>query len=113
MSEPTADWIEKAKESHGRLGKVKINEQTYIFRQLKRKEHIEIQKTVFPNGVPSDPQTIKAEENEAIEDKIIGTCVIWPEKLDVLNEMAGVPQSLTPSILLFSGFGPPQEPEEI
>jgi hypothetical protein len=113
MSEPTSEWIEKAKGAHGRLGKVIIGGQTYIFRQLKRKEHIDIQKAVFPNGVPSDPQVIKAEENEAIEDKIMETCVIWPEKLDVANDMAGVPQSLTPSILLFSGFGPPQEAEEI
>jgi len=113
MNEVPNDWIDEAKKKYGRLGKVVIGGTTYLFRQLKRKEHLDIQKTVFPNGVPSDPQLIKVEENSAIEDKVIQTCVVWPENLDIGAVDAGVPPSLTPSILLFSGFGAPQEAEEI
>lgn len=110
---PSNEWIDATKKKHGRLGKVVIGGETYLFRQLKRKEHLDIQKSVFTNGVPSDPQLIKVEENTMIEDKVVQTCVVWPENLDIGQIDAGVPSSLVPSILLFSGFGAPQEPVEV
>jgi hypothetical protein len=113
MEGPTKEWIDAAKEKYGRLSRITINGVMYIFRQLKRKEHLDIQKTVFPTGVPTDQALIKPEENTQIEDMIVKSCVLWPENLDFNNEGAGVPQSITPSILFFSGFVGPQEPEEI
>lgn len=113
MSSPTPEWVEQKKKDHGKIAKSTLNGDVYIYRRLGRKEHLQIQKDVFPAGVPVDPQMIKPEENAAIEDSIVKSCVLWPESIDVEKLDAGVPANLVPSILYFSGFVTPQEPEEL
>ncbi len=111
--EPTKEWIEESKKKYGKLSKSIISGQTFIYRKLTRKEHLDIQKEVFPDGVPAEAAMIKAEDNASIEDKIIQKCVLWPETLDVGSLDAGIAPNLVPSILYVSGFVPVTEPQEV
>lgn len=111
--EATKEWIEEQKKKYKKVFKGNVGKDTYIFRTLTRKEHLDIQKEVFPKGMPSDPAGIKPEENSAMEDATLALVVLWPEKLDVASLDAGVAVSLVPQILASSGFVQPTEPEEL
>lgn len=111
--EPTQEWITENKTKFGKLSKSVINGQTFVYRKLSRKEHLEIQKEVFKDGVPADAAAIRAEDNALIEDKIIEKCVLWPEKVQVADLDAGIAPNLVPSILFVSGFVAVAEPQEL
>ena len=111
--EPTKEWIEEQKKKYGKVFKGYVGKSQYIFRTLSRKEHLEIQKNVFPTGMPSDPAAVKPEDNSAMEDATLALVVLWPEKLDTGKLDAGVAVTLVPQILSASGFVAPSEPEEL
>ena len=113
MKMPDKEWIDKAKETHGRLYKVAVGDSVYLFRPIKRGEHLSIQKEVFPDAAPQDQSAITAEQNAALENKIIAKCVVWPENLKVDELDAGVPQTLILDIMRYSGFAMSAEPEEV
>lgn len=111
--EVTKEWIDEKKKKYGRVFKGSVGKDEYIFRTLTRKEHLDIQKQTFPQGMPTDPTNIKPEENSAMEDATLKLVVLWPENLTVESLAAGVAVTLVPQILASSGFVQPTEPEEL
>jgi len=112
---PTQEWINEQKKKYEpkKVYKGNVGKDSYIFRTLTRKEHLEIQKQVFPQGMPSDPKDISPEQNAEMEDATIRLVVLWPENIDTEKEDAGVAVTLVPQILASSGFVQPTEPEEL
>lgn len=111
--EPTVEWITETKKKYPKIAKSTIGGDVFVYRQLSRKEHLDIQKKVYPDGIPTDAANIKPEDNAIIEEGIINLCLLWPEKALISELPAGVVPNLVPAILWFSGFAQPSEPEEL
>lgn len=111
--EPTKEWIEESKKAHGKIFTTAISGETYYFRQIKRSEHLSVQKEAFPDGVPLDPERVAPEDNARLENLIVKTCVVWPENINPEEKGAGVPPTLVAMIMKYSGFGIATEPEEV
>jgi len=110
--EPTQEWIEEKKKTT-KVYAVTIGSEKYYFRPAKRGEHLSMQKEAFPDGVPTDPDGIKAEDNARLEDIIVKRCVLWPEDINPQDLDAGAPQMIVAMVMKYSGFGMVTEPEEV
>lgn len=110
--EPTKEWIDEQKKK-SRVYSTVIGGEKFYFRPVKRGEHLAIQKEAFPDGVPAEPEAVKAEDNARLEDIIVKRCVLWPENVDPQELDAGAPPMLVALVMKYSGFGLAEEPEEV
>lgn len=110
---PTQEWINEKKKVHGKVFKSTVGGDVFYFRALRRKEHLDIQKEVFPEGVPTDGAPVNPDSNAKVENAIVEKCVLWPETTKIEDLSAGAPPTLVAMILQYSGFGMATEPEEV
>ena len=110
---PTQEWINEIKKKQPKLFKTEIGKDIFVFRPLGRKEHLEIQKEAFPDGMPMDPMQITGDQNAEMENKAIKLCVLWPENIDPDKMDAGTVPTLATQIMASSGFSVPTEPIEL
>lgn len=111
--QPTQEWIDEKKKTHGKVFRTTVAQETFYFRTIKRSEHLSIQKDVFPEGIPAEQAMIDPEKNARLENRIVETCVLWPEQIKTEGLDAGAVPTLVAMIMQYSGFGIATEPEAV
>jgi len=112
VNAPTAEWIENAKKTHGRLFKVTLSDELYIYRVMRRPEYNAIHAGITPEMTPQGP-VITPEQSREIEEKIALACVIWPENFAIETAPAGVPSVVSTYISDASGYRIEEQPCEL
>lgn len=107
--------IEQWKKQYGKIFKIVISGETYIYRVLKRSEYKAIQNSiVLPTPTGGEITTQQNQEMQnALEEAIVKCCVLSPENIDVEDTAAGVPSVLAPIISEISGYQIQEEPVEL
>jgi len=112
MVEPTKEWIENAKKENGKIYKVVLSGETYVYRPLKRSEYKELQKLVQPEMTPQGP-VVPPEQQTEVEEKTAIKCVLWPEDFADKDDIAGAATMLSTFISNSSGFEIEEPPVEL
>jgi hypothetical protein len=112
MSELMQEKIDAWKKEYGKVFKVVIGGETYVYRMLKRPEYRQLQAEVAPELTEKNP-AIAQEANNNLEEKLFKLCVLWPENLEIDELPAGIPSVLAPMISEASGYQIDEEPTEL
>jgi hypothetical protein len=98
----TQELINELKEKYGEIYKVKLGEQDYVYRPMKRVEY----KSVVGN--PDATRTFS-------EEQIVQKCVVYPtiNSTTLAAEKAGTVSTLTDLIMVASNFGVTEEPVKL
>jgi hypothetical protein len=106
----TEEKIAELKEKYGKIFKIVLGGQEYVYRPLLRGEFKEIQvgATVDGEGM-FDPKVASI-----MEEGMIKKCIVYPESVSDLDKLpAGVPAALAAYISDVSGFNIDSEPVEL
>lgn len=104
----TDEKIKELKAQYGKIYKIVLGGQEYVYRPLLRGEFKEIQEKAAATGL-MDP-IIAAE----MEEGMIRKCLVYPESIADLDKLpAGVPAALAAYISDVSGFNVDSEPVEL
>lgn len=109
--EPSEQWIVEKKKKHGKLFKVVLSGQLYIYRYLTRSEFKAIQKEIFPQ-IPAQGQPLSPDVQASLEERVTKLCTLWPENIEKEEDLpANVPTILSQYISDASGYieEPPTE----
>ena len=115
MSKTNSSPIEAAKQAGHRVFKVTLSGDTYIYRDVLRKEFKDVQTAIFQRAA-QDPDDIMSGRSDH-EDELVARALIEPQltsKLELSAVPAGVVTQLFELIMKASGFQEePVEPEQL
>ena len=112
MVELTQEFIDEAKKKYGKVLKVTVGGDQYVYRTINRREFREIQKSITPQMTPQGP-VVSQEQSAMLEDKVTELCTIWPKDIKADALPAGVPTILATYISNSSGFIVDEEPQAL
>jgi hypothetical protein len=96
--EVTKEMVEKWKAEHGKIFKSVIDGQTYVWRQIKRKEYV----TIMSNESEEDSVSERVFERQEL---MTLTVVLYPANIqEHIERAAGLATILAEEIVLKSGF---------
>ena len=109
VTEPTEVWIEEKKKAFGKIFKMVIDGNIYVYRMLTRPEYRELQKTIKAEMTETGP-VLTAEQSNELEESVAKLCVLWPENYSNDLVAAGIPSILATCISDVSGYKVDQAP---
>jgi hypothetical protein len=100
---PTLEEVEQWKSEHGDIYMSDIEETTYVWRPVYRKEYKDL---------------LKNKEADAFyrEERLCEKCVLWPKDYNFMamsRDRAGVPSCLSEQIMEKSGFVPTSDAKKL
>ena len=112
VKEPQQEWIDSQKKKWGKVWKVVLAGEAYVYRALRRSEYRELQKSVTPQITPNGP-VVSTEQQSELEEKTAVLCVLWPEDFSKMDNIAGAASVLSTYISDSSGFVVEEQPVEL
>ena len=112
VAEPEQKLVDEWKKKYGRVFRVVVGGDTYIYRRLIRPEYREFQKLITPEMTQQGP-VVSSEQQSELEDKIFEKCVLFPIVKSNNDLPAGVPSVLSTYISDSSGFVVDEAPKEL
>ena len=113
MPEITVEKIDELKAKHGKIFRVVVGGEVFVYRYLTRAEFRELQKLAKPDIGPEGNPIVNADKALDMEEAMVRKCIVWPENYSIDNGQAGVPSMLANYISNSSGFIVDEEPQAL